>query len=37
MTAEEIEIFQEHIDRVVNSSARARQLAKEMAALETEE
>ena len=37
MTAEEIEIFQEHIDRVVNSSARARQLAKEMAALEAEE
>ena len=30
MTAEEIEIFQEHIDRVVNASARARILAKEM-------
>ena len=37
MTAEEIEIFQEHIDRVVNSSARARQLAKEKAALDAEE
>ncbi|MBQ7102974.1 MAG: Hsp70 family protein, partial [Anaerotignum sp.] len=29
MTEEEIEIFQEHIDRAVNASARARQLVKE--------
>ena len=29
MNAEEVEIFREHIDRVVNSSANARKLAKE--------
>ena len=30
MTAEEVEIFQEHIDRAANASANARRLVKEM-------
>ena len=34
MTAEEVDIFQEHIDRVVDASANARKLAKEMNAPE---
>ena len=38
MTAEEVEIFREHIDRAANASARARILAKEMdGAKDTEE
>ena len=31
MTAEEVGIFKEHIDRAMNASANARKLAKEMA------
>ena len=37
MTAEEVVIFQEHIDRAVNASARARKLAKEAAKTELAE
>ena len=37
MTAEEVVIFQEHIDRAVNASARARKLAKEAAETELPE